>query len=115
MTAPAHSQNFTLQERLKAADYLARELSEHLRQAYIPKLTALRSAARKLEVEEVTDRQIFDRAVEVLEAEEFTSGLHDQLHEHLIRIIKQAEDELMGVNLPEVKGPRPDLDFEDLV
>ena len=111
----AHSKKYTLQERLKAADSLARELSEHLRQAYIPKLNALRSVTKKLDVAEVSDRQVFDRGVDVLEAEDFTAGLHDQLHEHLMNIIKQCEDELMGVNLKETPVDRPDLDFEDLV
>lgn len=117
MSAQGSSRNMTLQERIKSADYLARELSEHLRQAYIPKLTALRSAAKVLDPDQVSDRQIFDRAVAVLEAEEFTAEIHDKLHDHMTRIIQQSEVELLGRSqgTPNKPSSNPKVDFGDLM
>ena len=43
-------ENFPLVERFHKAEYLARELSEHLRQAFLPKLSSLRHASKVFDV-----------------------------------------------------------------
>ena len=65
----------TLVERLKKADYVSRELSEHLRQASLPKLTGLIRACREYDVTAVSDQQILDRIHAVFEADEFADKL----------------------------------------
>lgn len=84
-------ENMTLQERLKKADYLTRELSEHLRQGYLPKLAALRSAAKIYDPKDVSDNQILDLTLAVLEAEEFTDNLHQKLRAYLSSITEEMQ------------------------
>lgn len=68
-----------LVDRLMKANYLARELSEHLRQAYLPRLGDLRKASKYLDPKEVSDQRILDHTLAVLKAEEFTDELHGKL------------------------------------
>ena len=87
-------EDMTLQERLKKADYLTRELSEHLRQGYLPKLAALRSAAKVYDPKEVSGNQILDLTLAVLEAEEFTDNLHRKLGTYLSSITEEMRSML---------------------
>lgn len=84
--------SLTLQERIKKADYLTRELSEHLRQASIPRLTALRNACKTNDEHQVSDQKVFDRTIAVLEAEEFARNLHETLEGHLKVIAEQTRE-----------------------
>lgn len=110
-------QDLPLYERLKKVDYLTRELSEHLRQAYLPKLGALRSAAKIFDPAEVSDQHILDRTLAVLEAEEFTDKLYLQLREYLDSITKEMREMLFGnktdSELPTVSGPI--IEIDDLI
>ncbi len=72
MVDSAEIENLPLGDRLKKADYLARELSEHLTQAYLPKLTELRAATKIYDAEEVSDQQILDHTLAVLKGR----GIH---------------------------------------
>ncbi len=75
-----------LVERFKKAEYLARELSEHMRQAYLPKLAELRSASIEFDVEVVSDQQMLDRMLAVLEAEDFAADVYAKLRTYLVSI-----------------------------
>lgn len=81
----------TLVERLKKADYVSRELSEHLRQASLPKQTGLIRACREYDVTVVSDQQVLDRIQAVFEADEFAEQLFDQLRALLDSIREDVE------------------------
>ena len=80
-----------LMERLKKAQYLARELSEHLTQAYLPKLGDLRLATKEFDPNEVSDQQVFDCTTAVLEAEDFTDNLYSKLRRYLDSIRQEMQ------------------------
>ena len=81
--------SLTLTERLSKAQYLARELSEHLTQAYLPKLNALKAASREFDEKKVSDQQVFDRTKAVLDAEDFAENIHSQLDAYMRSIRRE--------------------------
>jgi len=89
-------ENFPLVERFHKAEYLARELSEHLRQAFLPKLSALRHASKVFDPEQVTDQEMFDKMTAVLGAEDFASDVFDKLIVYLRSIEKETKG-IIGV------------------
>ena len=96
-------QNFDdlpLKERLRQARYLSRELSEHLTQAYLPRLAKLRLASKEFDVKQVSDQQVFDCTKAVLEAEEFT----DALNEKLSRCLASIRSEMQGMLFTETSS-----------
>jgi hypothetical protein len=72
-----------LVERFHTADYLARELSEHLRQAFLPKLSGLRSASKVYDPESVSDQAMLDKMTSVLQAEDFANEVFAKLSRYL--------------------------------
>ena len=90
-------ENFPLVERFHKAEYLARELSEHLRQAFLPKLSALRHASKVFDPDQVTDQEMFDKMTDVLGAEDFASDVFDKLIVYLRSIEKETKG-IMGVS-----------------
>ena len=89
-------ENFPLVERFHKAEYLARELSEHLRQAFLPRLSALRHASKVFDPEQVSDQEMFDKMTAVLSAEDFASDVFDKLIVYLRSIEKETKG-IMGV------------------
>lgn len=85
--------NLSLVERLKKAQYLSRELSEHLTQAYLPRLGDLRLVTKEFDPEVVTDQRVLDCTQAVLDAEEFTDALYQKLRLYLDSI----RDEMKGL------------------
>lgn len=79
----ADLQHMPLSERLRKAEYYARELSEHLRQTYLPRLGDLRSASKVFDANEVSDQQMLDRIQNVLQADDFAGDVYRKLNEHL--------------------------------
>lgn len=99
--------DLSLDERLKKANYLSRELSEHLRQSYIPKLTRLRSDSKIYNPVEISDQRILDGALAVLDAELFTDDLYSKLRGLLDSIITEMREMVYGSTsdvLPAVQG-----------
>ena len=88
--------NSPLVERLHKAEHIARELSEHLRQAFLPKLHDLRSASKVFDPAEVTDQEMYDHMTAVLTAEDFASALFEKLTKYL-RSIERETKEIMGI------------------
>lgn len=88
-----------LAERFHAAEFLVRELSEHLQQAFLPKLSDLRSSSKIYDVRQVTDQAMLDKMNAVLQADEFAANLFDKLARYLESIQKETRS-LLGV--PEV-------------
>lgn len=111
-------ENLPLGDRLKKADHLARELSEHLRQAYLPKLMDLRGAAKIYDADEVSDQQVLDHTLAVLQAEKFTAELYNRLRLYLDSIRTEmspllfAEAPSAATVRPE---PEPEIDVEDVI
>lgn len=99
-----------LVERLKKADSLTRELSEHLRQAYLPRVGDLRKASKHFDPKEVSDQRILDHTLQVLEAEDFTHELYGRLMICLASIRDEMETVLHG---SQVKRRRNELLDED--
>lgn len=105
-----------LMERLKKAHYLARELSEHLTQAYLPRLGDLRIATKEFDVKAVSDQQVFDATVAVLDAEEFTDGLCKKLHLYLDSICDEMKGLVFQEGSPDssARHIQPEVDISDL-
>ena len=89
--------NFPLVERFHKAEYLARELSEHLRQAFLPKLAQLRQTSKIMDAAEVTDQTMLDNMNAVFAAEDFASDIFEKLIRYL-RSIEKETNEIMGLN-----------------
>jgi hypothetical protein len=89
--------NFPLVERFHKAEYLARELSEHLRQAFLPKLAELRQASKIMDAAEVTDQTMLDNMNAVFAAEDFASDIFEKLIRYL-RSIEKDTNEIMGIS-----------------
>jgi len=83
-----------LSERLKKAEYYARELSEHLRQSCLPKLGDLRTASKVFDETLVSDQQMLDRIQNVLQADEFAVDVYRKLNGHL-EIIRDEMQQIM--------------------
>ena len=81
--------SLTLTERLRKAQYLARELTEHLTQAYLPKLNALKTATREFDPKKVSDQQVYDRTKAVLEADDFAANIHTRLDAYMNSIRRE--------------------------
>ncbi|MFN8709787.1 MAG: hypothetical protein ACK526_14455 [Planctomyces sp.] len=87
-----------LAERFQAAQFLSRELEEHIRQSFLPKLSALRSASKVDDVEEVSDQEMFDRLTAVIQSDEFAARLFGRLFRYLESIARDTR-EVTGVDL----------------
>lgn len=90
-------ENFPLVERFHKAEYLARELSEHLRQAFLPKLSDLRHASKVFDPVQVSDQEMLDKMIAVLNAEDFASDVFDKLISYL-RSIEKETKVIMGIS-----------------
>lgn len=109
---PDDLNQMTLVERLKKADYVARELSEHLRQASLPKLTVLIRSCREYDPHTISDQQIFDRIQAVLQADEFADKLFKQLRALLDSIRTEIEPLLFVDASSAVIKPPTQQDFD---
>ncbi len=89
-------ENYPLVERFHKAEYLARELSEHLRQAFLPRLAALRQSSKILDPAQVTDQTMLDNMTAVLTAEDFATDIFEKLTKYL-HSIEQETRQIMGV------------------
>ncbi len=79
-----------LAERFQIAQYLRRELSEHLRQAFLPKFSDLRHASKVADVSEVTDQEMFDKMTAAIQADEFAAQLFGKLFRYLDSIERET-------------------------
>jgi len=84
-------ENMALVERFHRAEHLIRELSEHLRQSLLPRLSELRQASKVFEATEVSDQELLDRMQAVLQSEQFARGLQDRLLGFLRSIERDAD------------------------
>ena len=105
-----------LKERIKKAQYLSRELSEHLVQAYLPRLSELRTSTKEFNVDVVSDQQVLDRTTAVLQAEEFTQKLHEKLRRYLTSIQSEMEPMLFndGTSDSSTRQRQPDFQVDEL-
>ena len=108
--------NLPLIERITKAENFARELCEHLQQAFLPRLVSLRSSSKRLSTDEVSDQTMFDQMSEVVKAEKFATQIHERLTVYLASIQKDAH-EVLGINtsLGAVKEHEARVDIQDIV
>lgn len=92
----AEMEHMPLSERMKKAEYFARELSEHLRQSYLPRLGDLRSSSKVFDKNEVSDQQMLDRIQNVLQADEFAGDVYQKLNMHLEIIRAEIQEVVLG-------------------
>ena len=85
-----------LAERLKKAEYLARELSEHLTQAYLPRLAELRGSSKIFDEELVSDQQMLDQIQAVLQSDEFATDVYQKLTVYLESIREEMQHLTLG-------------------
>jgi len=79
-------QNLPLVERFHRAEHLARELSEHLQQALLPRISALRHAAKIHDPVQVSDQEMLDHMTAFTDAEAFATEIHSKLRSYLLSI-----------------------------
>ena len=105
-----------LVERINKAEHFARELCEHLQQAFLPKLLDLRSSSKKLDPEVVSDQTMFDQMSSVVKAEQFATDIYARLILYLESIRKDAND-VLGIANPasEIKERKTLVDIQDIV
>lgn len=108
--------NLPLVERINKAEHFARELCEHLQQAFLPKLSDLRSSSKKLDSEVVSDQTMFDQMSSVVKAEQFASDIYARLIKYLESIRKDAGG-VWGIadTTPEIKERKTLVDIQDIV
>ena len=108
--------NLPLVERINKAEHFARELCEHLQQAFLPKLLELRSSSKKLDSEVVSDQTMFDQMSSVVTGEQFASDIYARLIKYLESIQKDA-DGVLGIadTPPEIKERKTLVDIQDIV
>jgi len=87
-----------LAERLKTAEYLARELSEHLSQAYLPRLAELRSSSKIYDENLVSDQQMLDQIQAVLKSDEFAVDVYQKLAQYLESIREEMQHLILGAD-----------------
>ena len=85
-----------LSDRIRKAEYYARELSEHLRQSYLPRLGDLRTASKVYDEDIVSDQQMLDRIQSVLQADEFAEDVYRKLNTHLEIIRDEMQQVVLG-------------------
>ncbi|GDX90893.1 MAG: hypothetical protein ACK5TG_07380 [Planctomyces sp.] len=83
-------QNVPLVERFHRAEHLARELSEHLQQSLLPRISALRHAAKVHDAAQVSDQEMHDHMSAFTESEAFASGIHEKLRAYLLSIEQET-------------------------
>jgi hypothetical protein len=88
--------HFPLVERFHKAEHLARELSEHLQQSFLPKLSELRHASKVYDPAAVSDQEMLDRMTALMSSEDFANGVFDKLLKYL-RSIEAETRKIMGV------------------
>ncbi len=86
-----------LAERFHVAQFLRRELSEHLRQAFLPKFSEMRHVSKILDVKDVTDQEMYDKMLAAIQADEFAAQLFGKLFRYLDSIERETR-KLLGVN-----------------
>ncbi len=89
-------ENYPLVERFHKAEYLARELTEHLQQSFLPKLSELRHASKVYDPASVSDQEMLDRMNALMSSEDFANGVFDKLLKYL-RSIEVETKQIMGV------------------
>lgn len=92
----ADMEQMPLSERMKKAEYYARELSEHLRQSYLPRLGDLRNSSKVFDKNEVSDQQMLDRIQNVLQADDFAGDVYRKLNAHLQVIRTEIQEVVLG-------------------
>ena len=108
--------NLPLVERITKAEQFARELCEHLQQAFLPKLSELRLSSKKLDADVVSDQTMFDQMLSVVKAEQFSSDIHARLSMYLDSIRKDASA-VLGITYltAEITDQEKSIDIQDVV
>lgn len=95
---PSEFSKLPLRERLTIAERLARELSEHLEQGFLPRIETLRRVTRQKGAiaEETTDKTVRDTVSLVQESEQFTAELYEKVQSCLDSIADEVSKMVHG-------------------
>ena len=92
-------QQLTLREKLSEAERLTRELIHHVEHGFIPKTQLLRRTTRQggtaADAGEITDLTVRSTAEKVLESDQFTRQVCDQLNS-VLGAIRDDVEHLQG-------------------
>ena len=103
MARPLNLNQLTLRDKIREAAQRSHELSEHLEQAFVPKVHDLRKVTRlpepNSEAPPVADVTVRHQAAAVLEADQYTDGLNDDA-EALFEAIAVEVDRLANQGQP---------------
>lgn len=88
----------TLRDKIREAARRSHDLSEHLEQAFVPKVHQLRKLTRTpepgSEAIPVSDMSIRHQAATVMESEKYTAGLDDETTALLAAIVEEVDQVL---------------------
>ena len=104
----ADVEHMPLSERIKKAEYYARELSEHLRQSYLARLGDLRTSSKVFDADLVSDQQMLDRIQSVLKADAFATEVYEKLKLHLEVIRQEMQEVVLGPDTDLGRDTTPD-------
>ena len=103
MARPLNLNQLTLRDKIREAARRSHELSEHLEQAFVPKVHDLRKVTRPAapnpETAPVADVTVRHQAASVLEADQYTDGLNTDV-EALLEAIAAEVDKLANQGQP---------------
>ncbi|RPI91028.1 MAG: hypothetical protein EHM42_00475 [Planctomycetaceae bacterium] len=90
----------SLRERIVHADQLVRELGEHLKQSFLPRLQRVadlvQSYQNSAERDEIADSTVRNAVAVLLKSDDFSQSLIDKLDPYLSSIQKGVEKVLQG-------------------
>ena len=103
MTRSLNLNQLTLREKIREAAQRSHELSDHLEQAFVPKVHDLRKVTRPIEPNSasppVADVTVRHQAAAVFEADQYTDGLNEDA-EALFEAIAAEVDRLANQGQP---------------
>jgi len=88
-------EQLTLRELFSNAEWLSRELNEHLEQAFLPRLRAVedvvKSYANPAERDEIADSSVRSRMAALIGSDDYSQKLISRLERHLLAIEEGAQ------------------------
>lgn len=96
MTRSLNLSQLTLRDKIREAARRSHDLNEHLEQAFVPKVHALRKLSRPPEPEAIPapDTSIRHQAAIVLDSEKYTVGMDEEVSALFAAIVEEVDQVL---------------------
>lgn len=96
MTRSLNLSQLTLRDKIREAARRSHDLNEHLEQAFVPEVHALRKLSRPPEPDSIPaqDTSIRHQAASVLESEKYTVGMDEEVSALFAAIVEDVQQAL---------------------